>query len=1116
MRQTTFTTVLLTLLMCVGVLPLQAQVTIDQNNFSAKAGFIDNYHRIATTGSIIPEGGANMVWDYSGIAHETATLEQREFHDGTNDLDFTTALHYVETSLNFNAFTIPQKAYREVSESGYGQIGSKVEESSFSITALSGGPDDILRFPDQAILFEGTNEYLRFPMNYQDQWTSSATNNLDFELTVAAFGLNQTSGVSQEVGTDNVEVIGYGQVIIPMEDGTASNPVEVLLMKTVSSRMTNYFLGGAPAPAALLNAFSLVQGGEVIDEPVYSFYRPGFSQPVLSVLSNRYAYRPQAIPSEPKVVINREDFPRTASLTETGYVVQKDVVDAPSEGVDQVWDYSFLTPDNLITRVYVDASNDPVFPDALHYRSTEIAFNGFPIPINEYETIDEDGWYEDGRITEDITYSITAVSGGADDVLRFPETEVPYGGRLDKLQFPVIYGNDWTQNQIENTEYELTVAAFGLNAVPGVNIRTIIESREVVGEGKLIIPSEDGSPSLPMDALLLKVETSDIDSVFLGGAPAPAALLAAFGLTQGTVTIRPVRYIFYTPDFASNVLNVNPSIGTFFYRPQAAGTTPKIIFTRQDFTRVGGFDDRSIKTDPEAVTLPSEGPNQIWDYSNLPKDSVVMTEYADETNNPDFPNALTSSASNLTFQGLPIPRDYIDTVDDEGWGNIGKSVEETSFPLQALTGGPNDVVKFIGGNTLFEERINRLQFPVTDQSNWTDARTELIPYELTVGAFGLDQVPGYIERVYTETHEAVGYGTLIIPTEEGTASEPIEALLLKVSLSGMSHYYLGGALAPEALTNAFGVTQGEEAVASHYIFYTPGFHINVMRININAEGEIVNAFYRPQAAATAEPINISHNRVCDVPAVGQSEVTVLITGGVGPYQVSGNFNGEVEEGESFIFIMDDSESTYEISVVDATGNESQIVESVLPCTKLPVELLAFEGEVTKEGNLLQWTTASELNNQFFTLSHSTDGQNFVSFPRIEGNGTASTANSYEFLHRTAPSGTTYYQLSQTDLDGTTKDLGVVSLQRGETRGLSSIEVYPTATKHQLNIAYNFADPSESATLNVYDMTGRVIKSQNLDSNDTSLQFNVNDLTTGTYILRIENGLEILATKFVKL
>ena len=109
MRQSTFTTILLTLLVSMSVLQLQAQVTIDHTNFSERASYIDNYHEVETAEPIIPEGGANMVWDYSGIAHETATTIQTEYHDATDDPDFPTALNYVESTLNFDLFDVPHK-----------------------------------------------------------------------------------------------------------------------------------------------------------------------------------------------------------------------------------------------------------------------------------------------------------------------------------------------------------------------------------------------------------------------------------------------------------------------------------------------------------------------------------------------------------------------------------------------------------------------------------------------------------------------------------------------------------------------------------------------------------------------------------------------------------------------------------------------------------------------------------------------------------------------------------------------------------------------------------------------------------------------------------------------
>ncbi len=512
--------------------------------------------------------------------------------------------------------------------------------------------------------------------------------------------------------------------------------------------------------------------------------------------------------------------------------------------------------------------------------------------------------------------------------------------------------------------------------------------------------------------------------------------------------------------------------------------------------------------------IPEGGANMVWDYSGIAHETatIIQQEFHDATNDSDFPNALNYWETSLDFTTFTIPQKAYFQLDESGHSYIGSKVEESSFSITALSGGTDDVLRFPERVIHLEGKYEYLRFPMNYQDQWTSTSVDEINFEITVAGFGLNQTPGTARGTATNNVEVIGYGQVIIPMEDGSASNPVEVLLVKTSTSSVSNYFLGGAPAPAALLSAFGLVEGEEVIIEpSYAFYRPGFDEPVLTVYSS-----VRYTYRPQVTVTAEPINISHNRVCDVPSEGQSQVTVVITGGAAPYQVSGNFNGEIEENESFIFILDDNDSGYDIIVVDADGNESQVFEiGLIPCTKLPVELLSFEGEVKAEGNSLQWTTASELNNQYFTLSYSIDGQNFLPLQKMAGNGTTSAANRYEFLHRNTPQGTAYYQLSQTDWDGTTKNLGTISLKRGKTTGISSIEVYPTATSHQLNISYSFGGDSNSTTLKVYDMTGRVVKSQDLSKSYLQFQINVAYLNTGTYILQIKNGAEVLTTNFVK-
>ncbi len=274
-----------------------------------------------------------------------------------------------------------------------------------------------------------------------------------------------------------------------------------------------------------------------------------------------------------QVTIDLNNFPRIAGFTDQLKLAVSTGVAVPSEGPAQIWNYSSLVEQSSNSIVYVDATADINFPNALNYFQNNLTFQGYPIPSNTYEAIDVNGWYNLGRSTTDVIYSIAAITGGAKDSLRFPGTNQIYNGRIDAIKFPMTYQSMWTESRFENSGFELSVTAFGLNKTPGNRKRILTNTREIVGYGQLKIPKSDGSPSENMDLLLMKIIQTTVDSFFLGGAPAPATLLTAFGLTQGSMTSTSF-YIFYKPDFAAPVLNINLSntgqVSSVNYRPQAA------------------------------------------------------------------------------------------------------------------------------------------------------------------------------------------------------------------------------------------------------------------------------------------------------------------------------------------------------------------------------------------------------------------------------------------------------------------------------------------------------------------------------------------------------------------
>jgi hypothetical protein len=86
---------------------------------------------------------------------------------------------------------------------------------------------------------------------------------------------------------------------------------------------------------------------------------------------------------------------------------------------------------------------------------------------------------------------------------------------------------------------------------------------------------------------------------------------------------------------------------------------------------------------------------------------------------------------------------------------------------------------------------------------------------------------------------------------------------------------------------------------------------------------------------------------------------------------------------------------------------------------LPIELLSFDGELKNDVVYFTWLTASEINNDYFTIERTIDGFNFTKIIKIPGDGTSNVLLSYQAFDARPLFGVSYYRLRQTDYDGKT-------------------------------------------------------------------------------------------------
>ncbi|MFC2094695.1 hypothetical protein ACFLSH_03600, partial [Bacteroidota bacterium] len=88
----------------------------------------------------------------------------------------------------------------------------------------------------------------------------------------------------------------------------------------------------------------------------------------------------------------------------------------------------------------------------------------------------------------------------------------------------------------------------------------------------------------------------------------------------------------------------------------------------------------------------------------------------------------------------------------------------------------------------------------------------------------------------------------------------------------------------------------------------------------------------------------------------------------------------------------------------------------LPPGTIPVELSAFTAQANDGVVQLNWTTATEVNNQGFEVQRSTNNQ-FTTIGFVNGSGTTTEIHNYSFTDSDVRTGTYYYRLKQVDYNG---------------------------------------------------------------------------------------------------
>jgi Concanavalin A-like lectin/glucanases superfamily/Secretion system C-terminal sorting domain len=175
---------------------------------------------------------------------------------------------------------------------------------------------------------------------------------------------------------------------------------------------------------------------------------------------------------------------------------------------------------------------------------------------------------------------------------------------------------------------------------------------------------------------------------------------------------------------------------------------------------------------------------------------------------------------------------------------------------------------------------------------------------------------------------------------------------------------------------------------------------------------------------------------------------------------------------------------------------------------LPVNLLSFSVSKTTGANLLQWSTATELNSKYFELLRSEDGINFIPVSKVYSNGNSSSVKNYQYADNLTSNlpPVYYYRLKMVDINGSYIYSDIVLVKNG--KGIT-ITVYPNPAQDKMIV--NITDKNLlRTTASLSDISGKLLQTVNITQTVTTI--NISTYQKGVYILRLANGESVKLVK----
>lgn len=251
----------------------------------------------------------------------------------------------------------------------------------------------------------------------------------------------------------------------------------------------------------------------------------------------------------------------------------------------------------------------------------------------------------------------------------------------------------------------------------------------------------------------------------------------------------------------------------------------------------------------------------------------------------------------------------------------------------------------------------------------------------------------------------------------------------------------------------------------------------------------VNKTYGGGANLTGGSINICSGANLRINgAVDISATSSITLNGCSTMEVNGNIENDNPSG---LMILDNCNCPAAINV------SGPIFGFPIVCGPLPVELISFNTAVENNTVKIDWSTATEINNDHFIVERSADLIKWTEVTRVNGAGNSNQILNYSAKDIVAP-GLYYYRLVQVDLNGDEEifDPKAVTVT---SSGNVDLNIYPNPAAEMVVIKLG---GSSDAVIEILNLSGQVIYTSKIGPSDSrEIRIDLGEFNNGVYLVK---------------